>query len=640
MNNNIKNTIRTGLMAVAGVAAMCSCSDTWDDHFNAPATTAFDGTMMQAIDAKSPDFAKIVRSVGYDRELSSENVYTLWLPESVDDVDYWLAQDSATVVDRFIKNHMARKVLSADGTNHENIILMSNKKASMAADGTFNGFDIKTANVTCSNGVMHIISNVNPYSRNLFEEIQEQYKISEIANKDSIPALYTFLTKWNADSLDEARSVYRGVDADGNRIYVDSVTIRNNTQLKNVNALLYREDSSYIAIIPSLEAYQERYNFARKLLNYNPKEDLIQEGRCDSLSNYYAHMFAMTDLYYNKHANEHWQDSLKSTNYKDNTWPYNLYYAKKPAQLHPYKEVNDILSKCGAPVECSNGDAYIVDEYPMSPYEQFFKPIIVDHYAIDRTTDEKGAEKFTKNVNTSFNRKAGSYTLYSVGEDGSQNVLLYETYNFVDIVPSSTTVQPSIAFQVKNNLAGEYDMYVVTSPIWMKNQDFDEMKDRKTYRFNAYVWERSDEGTKIGEYPATGVRLNVPKEDADNPKYAPYMGESTGTTFITTPRYHQIPLTDSTYFEIESCVDTLYLGHYEFKRAYYAGNEEGVLIQLQTQITSKQQTTYSREMLISGFILRPRNSDEGGEVYIPAEQNVRANARKVNNVNVISKITN
>ena len=53
-------------------------------------------------------------------------------------------------------------------------------------------------------------------------------------------------------------------------------------------------------------------------------------------------------------------------------------------------------------------------------------------------------------------------------------------------------------------------------------------------------------------------------------------------------------------------IDTLYLGEYTFKNTYYGRSEEGVLIQIAPQITSRLTSTYSREMLITSIILRPK----------------------------------
>lgn len=600
MNYNIKNTLRIGLIAAAGAAAMVSCSDKWDDHYDAASVTSYDGTTMQAIEAKVPAFAEVIKAVGFDRELASENVYTIWAPQSFNK-DSLLAlakTDSAAVVDRFIKNHIARYAVSQNGTDQE-ISLMSSKLTTMTGAGMFGTAKINTPNLSCSNGVLHLIDQNINYQYNIFEQIQALYNPAT----DSI-SLYSFLQIWNADSLDENKSVSRGVDENGDKIWVDSVTIRNNTALKNMDALVYEEDSSYIAFIPSAKAYAERYNLAKRLLVFNPHENVVAEGACDSLQNYYANMFAMTDLFFNKNANEHWQDSLKSTNYEMSyDWPNHIYYAKEPRNgLHPDKQVNDILAKGGTPVSCSNGDAYIVDEYPMTPIEQFFKKLTVSasSMSLDSSTDAQGTTLYTKNVGSATMLSGTIYdydyetdTIWNEPVEGEEEAeptyqlvrhdSVYvgtRNFRFLDVMPSSSTVLPSIAFQLPNTLSGTYDLYLVTCPIWAKtgfsNGEVPE-NDPRGYRFYTNIWER----TETGEYPTSPTRLTPP--------------EGAGWS---DEKYYMTDYTNK--------IDTLYLGEYTFQNAYYGRTEEGVLIQFQVQINSRQTQNYSREMLITSIILRPK----------------------------------
>lgn len=607
MNKTIKNTLCMGIIAATGAAAMISCSDTWDDHYKEGAVTTFEGTTMQAIEAKAPDFADVIKAVGFNRELASENVYTIWAPQNFDKTE-WLTlakTDSAYVVDRFIKNHIARYALSQDGKKQE-IKLMSNKLTTMTGEGTqgsFGAADITQANISCANGVLHLIDKNIDYQNNIFEQIQAGYN----AATDSL-SMYAFLEKWNADSLDENRSVSRGVDENGNKIWVDSVVIRNNTALKNMDALVYEEDSSYIAIIPSAEAYKKRYEIAQKLLVFNPFEDVTSAGACDSLQRYYSNMFAMTDLFYNKNANEHWSDSLKSTNYSLSTWPYNLYYAHRPsAGLHPDKKVNNILDTLkakGTFVECSNGDAYLVDEYPMDVTEQFFKKINLR--TNDNTRfDSEGERELTKNVGSTSITSGIIYdyqtdTIWTIPEDDSEpKIERIDTLDFIgtrnfffyDVVPASGSVQPNIAFEIMNPsgnkpgvlLSGTYELYLITCPIWAKTGFNDGQKpedDPRGYCFYATVYTRDAKG----EISASGQRLTPHPDD-------PRAG-----------------LSDDKYFKTDyhNKIDTLYLDDVTFEYADYGRSTHSAIIQLQTQIKSSEQGTYSREMLLSGFILKPK----------------------------------
>ena len=402
----------------------------------------------------------------------------------------------------------------------------------------------------------------------------------------------------------------RGVDENGDKIWVDSFVMRNNTVLKNVDAKLYEEDSSFIAILPSAKAWSERYKIAEKLLKFNPVEDSRSPGACDSLQRHYANHFSMTDLFFNKNANEHWQDSLKSTLYHGMPWYEHVYYSKMPKDMPEDKELNDILAKCGEPFLCSNGDGYIVDEYPMTEYEQFFKKIKVsgNSRSINRDLDSKGKPLFTNNVSETFRSPSGTYTSFLRNEETGELIERKSiNYSYVDIVPSTKSVNPAVGFDIPNTLSGTYDLYLVTCPIWL-GTDYanieDSLWDARPYRFYTTVFERDDSEKNLGEYPTSAPRLINP---------------ATGENYYET--------SGLAYGEDGHIIvnDTTYLGSYTFKNAYYGRNDEGVVIQIQTYITSKLTDQYSREMLISSIILKPRGVGE--DVVVPVAE--EAKMRKV-----------
>lgn len=594
--NNIKNTLRMGLVVAAGAAAMYSCTDTWNDHYDVLSDTAY-GTTMQALEANASDFAEIVKLVGYDRELGSDNVYTIWAPANgsfnVDSIKALASKDKKRVIEKFINNHVARYATPL-GLSNKEVTLLNEKNVLLSADGVFGQSKITKGNLSCANGVLHVIDGINPYYNNLFETIEDHYN----AETDSV-SLYSFLSVWDADSLDEERSVSRGVDADGNKIWVDSVVFRNNTVLKNVDALLYEEDSSYIALIPSAEAYAERVAYARTLLNFNPAENIKAENACDSLQDYYANMFALTDLFYNKNANEHAADSLKSTNYKNRTWPYNLYYTVEPRQMHPDKQVNDILAKCGTPIEASNGDAYLINEYPMDVTEQFFKKLSYRTMPNIVNTDASGSTGIYTNNMTYNSAGSGTFTLSGWSHLTDQDSVYIKKempYFFVEYV-STGAANGKVAFELSNTLSGTYDIYVVTCPYVLKamlnnTSGTISMKDLKSapYRFYVDIWQREENG----EYKSS-KRLTVPEQGS----------EGSGSDFSPTLKFDE--------YDFPNIVDTLYVGRQTFTHSYYSRDDEGVMLQITPHVTAKQLTdgTYNRNMLISGIILRPVvNADE------------------------------
>ena len=629
--NNINKTFRAGLTLAAGLVAMYSCTDTWDEHYGdfAANENSYPGTLMQALEDKAPDFAKVVKAYGYDRELASDNFYSVWAPEDGSfnlsdyvDADGNRVADSTGVVKEFLKSHISRYAYSLNKEDQK-FTLLNEKTITLFADGKFGNSEIKSSNISTKNGVLFTIAEPNPYAYNLFEIIGREYKLDATEGKDTL-SLYSYLydPKVNKDSLVEDKSVYRGVDENGEKIWVDSFLLRNNTVLKNVDATIYEEDSSFIAIIPTVKAWQERYKIAERLLNFNPNEDSRTPGACDSLTRHYANQFAMSDLFFNKNANEFWQDSLKSTLYGSigTNWFNHKYYSKMPKDMPEDMRVNDILAKAGTPVDCSNGDAYLVDEYPMGVDEQFFYRIKVygSSSYINRDLDSEGSERFTKNVNTSFRRT--ERTIYWSYEDVDEETgdVTSKTKEFkssyVDIEPSSGSANPIVGFNVDDNLSGVYDIYLVTCPIWLLNSlppTIDDetiaSMDTRPYRFYTNIFERDEKG----EYPNSGVRLknpNIGAVDVDGkPVYGTnYFVTHGGSIFRDPLDYSELAVND-----------TLYIGEYEFKNAYYGRNENGVIIQLQVQITSRQTKDYSRRMLISSIILKPRGyKDESGEIVL------------------------
>ena len=97
--NNINKTFRAGLTLAAGLVAMYSCTDTWDEHYGdfAANENSYPGTLMQALEDKAPDFAKVVKAYGYDRELASDNFYSVWAQRTVHSICLTMLMPMVTV---------------------------------------------------------------------------------------------------------------------------------------------------------------------------------------------------------------------------------------------------------------------------------------------------------------------------------------------------------------------------------------------------------------------------------------------------------------------------------------------------------------------------------------------------------------
>lgn len=600
MNNNIKNTLRRGLLAVAGASVMLSCTDTWDDHYDSTSSNGYAGTTMKAIEEKASEFADIIKAVGYQRELASENIYTIWAPANgTYDKDAWLelAQtDKQQVIDRFIKNHMTRYAVSQN-TNNQELTLLNKKLVTMtdAGKNLFGNNTIQEANLVCTNGVLHIINNENEYVPNINELIKDQYLASTQPDKKKY-SLYSFIEEKDSDILDEGRSVSRGVDENGNKVWVDSVTIHTNLVLDAMSAEIYEEDSDFIAIIPSDAAWKKRYKLAESLLKFNPVEDNLRVGTVDSLTHLYAGQFLLRDLFFNNNVNLHKEDSLVSTNYvnsRGTSWPNGVYYTKEPARGLPLdKEVNDILSKAGDPITCSNGVGYLVDDFPMTPTEQFFqkRTIRARAYSIDQTTEPP----FTKGTGA-ITEKSATFDVPVYDEYGEKVDAITRSYHFTDVTAKNGSTQIEVGFRLYDTLSGTYDLYLVTCPIWAKNgytnaagELVTPEDDNRGYKFSVRIYERNEKGQyDTGKNYYTD--LIVPGTEKEK-------------NFVIEPYDDEHPED----YRYKNYVDTLYLGKFTFRNAYYGRSDEGVVIKLSsTAKSSEAKTTYSREMLISDFILKP-----------------------------------
>ncbi len=603
MNKNIKNLFRLGVLATAGLFAMYSCSDdTWDDHYDAKPVVTYDGTIMDAIESNPDlkDFAEILDAVGFDINLNGDQVYTIWAPKDMTAVKDSLLKEIAEVkhyngkkevLRRFVKNHIALYNISLN-TKPQKIALLNSKFVDMSAqdEATIGESKIESANIICNNGVMHIIDRPLTYTPNMYEALEAEYnkylREHPEVDKDSLISLFSFLNAYNQDSLDEARSVELGLNPDGNMVYVDSVMIRNNTILKSVDALLYEEDSTYWTILPSIDAYQKRYEAAKELLKFSPSENVANPLFTDSLQKRYANLFAMRDLYYNMslNVNSHPNDSVKSTLYSFNPQT-NVYKT-------PFAD-GGIFAGNYTPIECSNGKILMMDDYPMSVYEQFFyklHPRIMSN-SIDETLDSNNEMLYTKNCSYAnanwtmpVRMKKDTVIVYPVieGKDTiRRDSLVYKRdveyeFSYLRIIPSSGSANPTFSIKLSGTLSGEYDIYLVTVPIRYRNENLggDPYGDARAYKFKANLFERDEKG----EFPKRGVVL---KANGEN-------------TFITNPAV---------------MVDTTYLGSHKFEYSYYGRDKEGVLLQIAANVNSRETEAYSREMLVHKVILMPRQNE-------------------------------
>jgi hypothetical protein len=99
-------------MMAAGLLLAASCTD-FDDYNTADssgATPESTVSLWENIQANEnlSQFADILKMTGYDKELGNSRFYTVWAPQNGKfDYEGLKNQDKETVIQKFVKSHMA-----------------------------------------------------------------------------------------------------------------------------------------------------------------------------------------------------------------------------------------------------------------------------------------------------------------------------------------------------------------------------------------------------------------------------------------------------------------------------------------------------------------------------------------------------
>ncbi|MCR5314921.1 MAG: fasciclin domain-containing protein [Bacteroidaceae bacterium] len=575
MKKNINKSIRTGILVFTGLLVSYACSDTWDDHYDPNLSTGnvVDATIYQQIKSTNElsDFLEILDKTGYSALLDESQIVTVFAPVNGSFNKDSLLTEIANghkdqVITRFVKNHIARYNYSSN-TNKQDIMLLNQKKTTLT-NGVV-GVDsvhAKSVNTVCNNGILHVMNSELTFHPNIYELLELD---------PDVDSMYTIIKYYDDDSLDVTRSVYRGVDEDGNRIYVDSVMIKANRLMQRLDSYIYREDSNYLVIAPRKSAYNERYQLVNSYFNFN-----VHEDDRDSLQQYYANYFTLNTLFYNRNANIYDKDSLVTTTYSRWDPEHNVFY--KPYEEEGLLAPGSYYDK----ITCSNGIVYKTDSFPTSIYDAFFHEIKLEAEGnINIEEDEKGNQSYTKNCNYSYR----SDNVHPVSERG-----------YLDVMPATAAAQPYIAYNIPNTLSGKYDIYLVTVPL-KYGRSVEDADTLKGYQFRVNMFYRTNKATDTGsQWPKT--RNEVLKNPAD----------PTGK--------------EQNFRSDPEKIDTIFLGTVELTECYYRTSKAGVMIQIQSYVSSSEAKTYSRRMLLDRLVLRPhgmpikQDEDDDLPVLVPENE--------------------
>lgn len=558
-------------MVLALALTVLSCSD---DHFDINSSVADRPTLWEAIsnNAELSDFADILDNVYYSKSegsqtkvkyselLSHDQNFTVWAPKNNDTIlakyKSMLATDPYTVEKELVQNHIVRYSKIMNGSESEVLDLFNSKTALFdPANMQMGAKHVSDANIGCSNGILHVLDGVIEYKPNLYEYISKDTTLSE---------LNSFLKEYEMLRFDEANST-QGPTVNGNITWVDSVVNMTNDYFSMMDAYLNKEDSIYAMVLPNNNAWEDAIGITSKYFKYmktynqkvvtvnsegdettTPLDKTFTDEELDSMSNLFSKSAICQNLVFNA---------------KYQAKPFNI---DKPADCDSLVSTNGRVFEQpqvaqifgdAVPVELSNGYAYVVDTFAYRG---------IDTWAKKRDLEAEMSSNIESNVRCNMANTQCSFVM-------PDTVVKYTVARAVQTTP---TANPEITFKLPNIMSCKYDIYVVMAYNTNANMST-KFKATLTYH----------EGKRSTQSNATL------KPEADD------IHKGASNTYVNLP----CPYVDDN--GVTQYVDSICVAHdFEFPVAYY-GTDFYPTLKLSVNVTSKEISTYTREMWIDQIVL-------------------------------------
>lgn len=421
MKLSLMNKVLVGMMGGAVLLGIPSCSD---DHYDIDGSSASKLSLWENIEA-TPELDSLAmilqrvrvykndedvkRTITYKDLLSGGQQFTVWAPlngtynaqsyiDQLNEIDALRAAGDETTANRkeynlgvqFAQNHMARFAHESQ-TEAASINLFNGKLATYdAAKKLFNSVkvDASSSAKPASNGLLHTLSGVSPFSYNIYDYIE--------AHTELFDSVYTTIKNNEDDPVfDEGSSTAGGMNSDGKLVYVDSVFIINNDLIDDSKAKIEDEDSFYVACIPtdaawnqalatvgSLYNYGTSYKYQRSTANNEfyfsqtlPDPSSGTTLDTDSLAEYYSRKAIMTSMYFSP--------SMMPAGYTRNQKDEIIAYVTSADSLKStngtcfYKKAGDssiAMFQGVEPVDASNGVIYPMTSYDVDPNYSYVIP--------------------------------------------------------------------------------------------------------------------------------------------------------------------------------------------------------------------------------------------------------------------------
>lgn len=376
----------SSVMLLGGLTA---CTDNWNEHYNIDQATV-QRTLWEQIEAdpELSDFAEILdsayyytsptkrSSMKYSELLSQNSKYTVWAPKNnTFDKEYWLKEcknDPYNMQQRFIKNHMNLFSKAIGGAEIDSMTMLNGKMYLLDNSIPKLKDSEITKTIGARNGIIYVISDTVPFLSNVYEYIQLSTET---------PQLTAYFEDYDTTYFDANLST-QGPIIDGQVTYVDSVTYTTNNLFSyafddngntrnGVGAPLNSEDSLYVMVLPTDDAWKEAESIIKPYFNYltEYKNKVDKEGKNtmvnkDSMQVAQTEMSIVNNLVFSVNTQGgdlesfHKRDSIVTTTHVKMPYAVSLFGGNKDNYI-----------------PLSNGYAYLVDHFAYQPANSF-KPDI------------------------------------------------------------------------------------------------------------------------------------------------------------------------------------------------------------------------------------------------------------------------
>lgn len=427
---------------------LISCSE-WDDHYGDSTAPTGEQSLYEllASGSETSGFAALVKDAGLADALSSSQTYTVFAPSN-EAVAAVKTSDDGEVL-RFVNNHIARYANPTSTPIGEGVRMLNGKLYSFSSPGEFASVPVRSGNMRAANGILHELSGSIPYAYNLYEFIETHADYSR---------LYDFIHRFDETRIDEERSTEIDIDEQGRPVY-DTILVSYNRLLQDKDygiGYIATEDSAYTMLLPDNAAWQQAYErIAPSFANFN-----ADTAVADSLQDVRTGLAIVSNLVYRgKMEHPETEDSLVSTTQSVMHQPGALF-----AGTHH--------------VGMSNGEGFLCSSLNYDNSETWNQPIRVE-------AEEQNGRQYN-NTQTVVNTLSITSSALIDGVSGD---------SYIEVMPLTTSTNPTIIFDIPQVLAGKYNIYAVFLPSTVTGET-EEMDSTRISFSLSYMNEKGRTSTK------------------------------------------------------------------------------------------------------------------------------------------------